>query len=199
MRRVESEAEARELIDAVRREHHDARHHCTAFVIGHDAMLQRSNDDGEPSGTAGAPMLEVLTRREISDVVAVVSRWFGGTLLGAGGLVRAYGDAVAAALDVAGVQERGLRHVMSVVAMPADAGPLDNRLRALGRGDRRRLRLAGHLHRQRHRSCAVRASGRRSDGWARCSHCARDHLARPRDVTGSTVRTRSAWLTAPWP
>lgn len=130
--RVESETDARAFIDAVRREHHDARHHCTAFVIGPDSMLQRSNDDGEPSGTAGAPMLEVLTRREISDVVVVVTRWFGGTLLGAGGLVRAYGDAASAALDAAGVQERSLRHVMQVVVMPADAGALDNRLRALG-------------------------------------------------------------------
>jgi putative IMPACT (imprinted ancient) family translation regulator len=92
----------------------------------------RANDDGEPSGTAGAPMLEVLTRREISDVVVVVTRWFGGTLLGAGGLVRAYGDAVIAALDAAGEQVRELRHVMKVEAMPADAGALDNRLRSLG-------------------------------------------------------------------
>lgn len=132
VRRVESEADARAFIDEVRREHHDARHHCTAFVIGADSMLQRSSDDGEPSGTAGAPILEVVTRRSISDVVVVVSRWFGGTLLGAGGLVRAYGDAAGAALDAAGVQERSLRHVMQVEAMPADAGALDNRLRAIG-------------------------------------------------------------------
>lgn len=77
-------------------------------------------------------MLEVLTRREISDVVVVVTRWFGGTLLGAGGLVRAYGDAVGAVLDAAGVVERSLRHVMQVVALASDAGALDNRLRALG-------------------------------------------------------------------
>jgi uncharacterized YigZ family protein len=132
VKRVESEADARAFIDSIRKAHHDARHHCTAFVIGPDQMLQRSNDDGEPSGTAGAPMLEVLTRREISDVVAVVTRWFGGTLLGAGGLVRAYGDAVSAALDVAGVQERALRHTMEVTALVSDAGVLDNRLRQLG-------------------------------------------------------------------
>lgn len=132
VRRVETEVDARTFIDAVRREHHDARHHCTAFVIGPDSMLQRSNDDGEPSGTAGAPILEVVTRRGISDVVVVVTRWFGGTLLGAGGLVRAYGDAAGAALDAAGVQERSLRHVMQVVALASDAGALDNRLRALG-------------------------------------------------------------------
>jgi uncharacterized YigZ family protein len=116
----------------VRRDHHDARHHCSAFVIGPDASLRRSNDDGEPTGTAGAPMLEVLTGREVSDVVAVVTRWFGGTLLGAGGLVRAYGDAAGLALDVAGTQERRLLHTMLVTASAADAGPLDHRLRAMG-------------------------------------------------------------------
>jgi putative IMPACT (imprinted ancient) family translation regulator len=101
-------------------------------VIGPDASLRRSNDDGEPAGTPGAPMLEVLTRRDVSDVVAVVTRWFGGTLLGAGGLVRAYGDAVAAALDAAGTQERRLLHTMRVTAPVADAGALDHRLRTLG-------------------------------------------------------------------
>jgi uncharacterized YigZ family protein len=129
--RVDDEVGARETIEAIRRRHHDARHHCTAFVIGPDAMLQ-SNDDGEPAGTAGAPMLEVLVRRGVSDVVAVVTRWFGGTLLGAGGLVRAYGDAVSLALDEAGVLRRALRHTMLVDATAADAGALDHRLRTLG-------------------------------------------------------------------
>jgi putative IMPACT (imprinted ancient) family translation regulator len=101
-------------------------------VIGADAALRRSHDDGEPAGTAGAPMLEVLTRRGASDVVAVVTRWFGGTLLGAGGLVRAYGDAVGLALDAAGTQERRLLHTVRVATRAADAGPLDHRLRALG-------------------------------------------------------------------
>ncbi|WP_342780108.1 IMPACT family protein [Aeromicrobium fastidiosum] len=130
--RVDDEAGARDVIASARREHHDARHHCSAFVIGADTSLRRSNDDGEPAGTAGAPMLEVLTRRGVSDVVAVVTRWFGGTLLGAGGLVRAYGDAVGLALDEAGVQERRLRHTMRVTAAATDAGSLDHRLRSLG-------------------------------------------------------------------
>ncbi|MET0469184.1 MAG: YigZ family protein [Aeromicrobium sp.] len=129
---VDDEAAARGVDDAARRRHHDARHHCSAFVIGPDAAVRRSNDDGEPAGTAGSPMLEVLTRRDVSDVVAVVTRWFGGTLLGAGGLVRAYGDAVGLALDAAGLQRRALRHTMSVQASPAEAGALDNRLRSLG-------------------------------------------------------------------
>lgn len=101
-------------------------------MIGADASVRRSNDDGEPAGTAGAPMLEVLTRRGVSDVVAVVTRWFGGTLLGAGGLVRAYGDAVGLALDEAGTQERRLLHTMRVTTAASDAGPLDHRLRSLG-------------------------------------------------------------------
>lgn len=77
-------------------------------------------------------MLEVLTRRGITDVVAVVSRWFGGTLLGAGGLVRAYGEVVGLALDEAGVQERVLRQVVTVTTDPSDAGAVDHRLHALG-------------------------------------------------------------------
>ncbi|RYE74360.1 MAG: YigZ family protein, partial [Myxococcales bacterium] len=90
--RVPDEASAREVIDVRRREHWSARHHCTAFVIGPDGALQRSNDDGEPAGTAGAPMLEVLRGAEISDVVAVVTRYFGGVKLGTGGLARAYSE-----------------------------------------------------------------------------------------------------------
>lgn len=127
--RVEDEAGARSLIAEVRATHHDARHHCTAFVIGPDGSLRRSNDDGEPSGTAGRPMLEVVSGREVSDVVVVVTRWFGGTLLGTGGLARAYADATAAVLDVAGVRERTLWQRARIVAQITEAGALENRLR----------------------------------------------------------------------
>ncbi|MTB89381.1 YigZ family protein [Aeromicrobium senzhongii] len=127
--RVEDEASARSLIAEVRATHHDARHHCTAFVIGPDGSLRRSNDDGEPSGTAGRPILEVVSGREVSDVVVVVTRWFGGTLLGAGGLGRAYGDATAAVLDVAGTRERVLWRRARIVAPVAEVGALENRLR----------------------------------------------------------------------
>ena len=92
-----SEVAARAVVEAARKQHWDARHHCSAFVLGPQRQVRRSNDDGEPSGTAGAPMLEALVASGLSDVVAVVTRWFGGTLLGAGGLVRAYGDVVRAA------------------------------------------------------------------------------------------------------
>ena len=88
--RVETEEAAREFIEAVRSGSREARHHCTAFILGPDGAIQRSNDDGEPSGTAGAPMLEVLRGRGVSDVVAVVTRWFGGVLLGTGGLLFEY-------------------------------------------------------------------------------------------------------------
>src|SRR5690606_33095353 len=87
LRRVGTEADARAVVEEMRRQHWDARHHCSAFVLGPDGALQRSSDDGEPAGTAGAPMLEVLRGHGVSDVVAVVTRWFGGVLLGAGGLV----------------------------------------------------------------------------------------------------------------
>jgi uncharacterized YigZ family protein len=130
--RVASEEAARAVVDRARMEHWDARHHCSAFVLGPDGALQRSSDDGEPSGTAGAPMLEVLRGREVSDVVAVVTRWFGGTLLGAGGLVRAYGDAVRAGLDAAGVRERVLAALFDVEVSHVDAGRLESDLRARG-------------------------------------------------------------------
>ena len=127
---VTTEDEARAVVERARKEHWDARHHCSAFVLGPDAQVQRSSDDGEPSGTAGAPMLEVLRGRELSDVVAVVTRYFGGVLLGAGGLVRAYSDAVRAGLDEAGVLERRLLELYDVVVDHADAGRLENALRS---------------------------------------------------------------------
>jgi uncharacterized YigZ family protein len=132
LERVDTEADARVVVERIRKQHWDARHHCSAFVLGPDAAVQRSSDDGEPSGTAGAPMLEVLRGRDLSDVVAVVTRWFGGTLLGAGGLVRAYGDAVRAGLEVAGVRERRLSQRYDVPVGHAEAGRLESDLRARG-------------------------------------------------------------------
>lgn len=135
LERVATEAMARAVVDAARREHRDARHHCSAFLLGPPPQLvERSSDDGEPAGTAGAPMLEVLrgagTEAEpFADVVAVVTRWFGGTLLGAGGLVRAYGDAVRTALDAAGTRRRELLRELEVEVGHADAGRLESGLR----------------------------------------------------------------------
>ncbi len=132
LRRVADEDAARQLVAALRREHWDARHHCSAFVLGPGGTLQRSSDDGEPAGIAGAPMLEVLKGAGVSDVAAVVSRWFGGTLLGAGGLVRAYGDAVRAALAEAGTLRRSLLTELALDLDHADAGRVEGELRARG-------------------------------------------------------------------
>lgn len=132
LRRVGDEDEARALVTALRREHWDARHHCSAFVLGPDGAVQRSSDDGEPAGTAGAPMLDVLRGAAVSDVAAVVTRWFGGTLLGAGGLVRAYGEAVRAALADAGTLRRSLLTELALDLDHADAGRVEGDLRARG-------------------------------------------------------------------
>ncbi|MCI6120361.1 YigZ family protein [Bariatricus sp. SGI.161] len=88
-----SEEEVLAFIESIRKKYWDARHHCFAYVIGERNELQRCSDDGEPSGTAGKPMLEVLLGEEIHNVAVVVTRYFGGTLLGTGGLVRAYSAA----------------------------------------------------------------------------------------------------------
>jgi uncharacterized YigZ family protein len=130
LRRVGSEDAARAVVEELRKRHWDARHHCSAIRIHPD--LERSSDDGEPAGTAGAPMLDVLRGQGVSDVVAVVTRWFGGTLLGAGGLVRAYGDAVRAALDEAGTLRRSLVREHLLELDHADAGRIESELRARG-------------------------------------------------------------------
>ncbi|WP_242910473.1 IMPACT family protein [Actinomadura terrae] len=110
--RVGGEAEAVEFLSAHRRAHRDATHNCTAYVVGERGEIAKSSDDGEPAGTAGIPMLEVLVRRGLTGTAAVVTRYFGGVKLGAGGLARAYGQAVADAVDAVGVVE--LRPVVTV-------------------------------------------------------------------------------------
>ena len=99
VRPVSSEEEAVAFIEEMKKKYYDARHNCSAFVIGSKAELTRSSDDGEPSGTAGRPMLEVLLGSEIRNIAVVVTRYFGGVLLGTGGLVRAYSGAVKLALE----------------------------------------------------------------------------------------------------
>ncbi|WP_422936465.1 YigZ family protein [Sinomonas sp. P47F7] len=139
LRRAETEDEARALVAELRREFHDARHHCSAFVLGPDRTAQRSNDDGEPSGTAGVPMLEALLKgatldgaADLSDVAAVVVRYFGGILLGAGGLVRAYSESVSSALATAPLVRRQRLRLLAVDAPHGDARRLENELRASG-------------------------------------------------------------------
>ncbi len=96
---VESETEALHHLSLARKEHWNASHHCSAFRLRDG--VERASDDGEPSGTAGRPMLHVLTQQHVTDILAIVTRYFGGVLLGAGGLARAYGGAVAHALSQA--------------------------------------------------------------------------------------------------
>lgn len=124
---VDSEERAREFIAERRRRFADATHNCTAYVIGTD--LRKADDDGEPGGTAGTPMLEMLTRRGFADVVAVVTRYFGGVLLGAGGLARAYGGVVGETLDRAETVEMVPATIASVTIDHAHAGRLENDLR----------------------------------------------------------------------
>jgi uncharacterized YigZ family protein len=128
--RVTCEEDARAHIAAVRKEHWNANHNCTAWIIGDDMTNQRSSDDGEPSGTAGTPMLEVLRRREVTDTLAIVTRYFGGVMLGAGGLIRAYSGAVSEALDAIGIVERVPLSVVSLTANYDDAGRIENAIRA---------------------------------------------------------------------
>lgn len=111
MRPVHSEQEATDFIEKIKKKYWDARHNCSAFVLGSKQEITRCSDDGEPSGTAGRPMLEVLLGEGLCDVAAVVTRYFGGTLLGTGGLVRAYSGAVKEALQSAetGIMRYGIK------------------------------------------------------------------------------------------
>ena len=99
---METEEEARAFVEQVKKKHYDARHNCWCYRL-RDGGVERYSDDGEPQGTAGQPMLNVFQREEVTNVVCVVTRYFGGVLLGAGGLVRAYTQSAKDALDAAGV------------------------------------------------------------------------------------------------
>ncbi|MFF9730937.1 YigZ family protein [Streptomyces albidoflavus] len=128
-----TEEEAQAVIARVRRAHADATHNCYAYVIGADASVQKAADDGEPGGTAGVPMLQMLLRRDIRYAVAVVTRYYGGVKLGAGGLIRAYGGSVGEALDALGIRTRRRFRLASVTVGHERAGRLQNDLRAAGR------------------------------------------------------------------
>ena len=104
-KRVYSEEEARAFITAIKKEHYKATHNCSAFIIGERSEIKRTSDDGEPSGTAGVPMLGVLENHNLTNVCVVVTRYFGGIKLGAGGLIRAYAGSVALAVKEIGIIE----------------------------------------------------------------------------------------------
>ncbi|WP_282700091.1 YigZ family protein [Streptomyces sp. CC219B] len=128
-----TEQEAQDFIAGIRKEHADATHNCYAYVVGADAAIQKASDDGEPGGTAGVPMLQMLLRREMRYVVAVVTRYYGGVKLGAGGLIRAYGGAVGEALDTLGTITRRRFRLATVTVDHQRAGKVQNDLRATGR------------------------------------------------------------------
>lgn len=96
---VETEAEARDFVTTIKKKHFDARHNCSAWVLGADSSQQKSNDDGEPGGTAGNPILEAIKQHGLTNVVVVVTRYFGGIKLGAGGLIRAYSHTASLGLE----------------------------------------------------------------------------------------------------
>ncbi|MFD4468813.1 IMPACT family protein [Rhodococcus sp. NPDC058505] len=134
LRRVDGPQAAQEFLDEQRRRYHDARHHCWAYIAGDEPAqrAERSGDDGEPGGTAGVPMLQVLRARDLVGVAAVVTRYFGGVKLGAGGLVRAYSGAVAAAVDAASLVGRERRHLLAVDVGHDIAGRVEADLRGRG-------------------------------------------------------------------
>ncbi|WP_030300218.1 YigZ family protein [Streptomyces katrae] len=128
-----TEQEAQEFIARIRKEHATATHNCFAYVIGADASVQKASDDGEPGGTAGVPMLQMLMRRDIRYAVAVVTRYYGGVKLGAGGLIRAYGGVVGEALDELGTLTRRRYRLATVTVDHQRAGKTQNDLRSTGR------------------------------------------------------------------
>ncbi len=126
LKKVAGEAEAQEFIKGIKKEFWDATHNCSAYII--NDMQQRSSDDGEPSGTAGVPMLEVLRKKNLTGVAAVVTRYFGGIKLGAGGLVRAYTGSVVKAVEEAGLARRVEMMVFALSVPPGEAGRVMNKL-----------------------------------------------------------------------
>lgn len=113
---IEKASEAEEKIKNIRKKYFDARHHCYAYRIVEDnGMKEKQSDDGEPSGTAGAPMLNILQKNELVNVLVIVTRYFGGTLLGTGGLVRAYSDATLKAIGEAGIVLQKFGYEMRIV------------------------------------------------------------------------------------
>lgn len=124
LKKVHSEAEAQEFIKTIKKEFWDATHNCSAYIV--DEMAQRSSDDGEPSGTAGLPMLEVLRKNKLTNTAAVVTRYFGGIKLGAGGLVRAYTNSVAEAVKAAGIAQKVLVSKFSFIYDLNEVGKILN-------------------------------------------------------------------------
>ncbi|MCD7034460.1 YigZ family protein [Metabacillus sp. GX 13764] len=128
--RAVTEEEAQAFIQRIKKQHMNANHNCSAYLIGENDSIQKASDDGEPSGTAGVPMLEVLKKRNLKDTAAVVTRYFGGIKLGAGGLIRAYGKSVSEGLNAIGIVERKLMQVMHTTIEYTLLGKAENELRS---------------------------------------------------------------------
>lgn len=128
--RAETEEAAQEFIQTIKKKHWNATHNCSAYIIGENDHIQKANDDGEPSGTAGVPILEVLKKRHLKDTVVVVTRYFGGIKLGAGGLIRAYGKSTSEGINATGVIERTLMKVIHTKVDYTWLGKLENELRS---------------------------------------------------------------------
>lgn len=129
VRRVETEEEALTFIQEIKKKHSDATHNCSAYMIGENDQIQKANDDGEPSGTAGVPILEVLKKRNLKDTCVVVTRYFGGIKLGAGGLIRAYASTTTLAINTTGVVERKMMYAHDVTVDYTLLGKIENELR----------------------------------------------------------------------
>ncbi|MGD6842979.1 YigZ family protein [Bacillus infantis] len=128
--RAETEEEAQQFIQMIKKKHSTATHNCSAYLIGENNQIQKANDDGEPSGTAGVPILEVLKKKDLKDTAAVITRYFGGIKLGAGGLIRAYGKSASEGIAAAGIVERRLMRVMHTKVEYTWLGKLENELRS---------------------------------------------------------------------
>ncbi|ALC88778.1 hypothetical protein AM500_02415 [Bacillus sp. FJAT-18017] len=132
VQRAETEEQAQEFIADIKRRHRDATHNCSAYLIGETDHIQKANDDGEPSGTAGVPILEVLKKKKLKDTVIVVTRYFGGIKLGAGGLIRAYGRSASEGINTTGIVERRLMRVVHTTIDYTLLGKIENELRSSG-------------------------------------------------------------------
>jgi len=128
VKRVQSEEEAQAFIQSIRKKHFDATHNCFAYMIGENDQIQKANDDGEPSGTAGIPILEVLKRQKLKNTAVVITRYFGGVKLGAGGLIRAYSRATVEAIKATGVVKRQLMQTFKVTVDYTLIGRLENEI-----------------------------------------------------------------------
>jgi uncharacterized YigZ family protein len=128
--RATTEEEAQHFILEIKKKHRDANHNCSAYIIGEQDHIQKANDDGEPSGTAGVPILEVLKKKKLKDTVVVITRYFGGIKLGAGGLIRAYGKSTSEGLNATGIVERKLMRVIHTKIDYTWLGKVENELRS---------------------------------------------------------------------